>query len=113
MMPATNRSKKNLIIVMIIVFALILAVALRMGYVQIIKGEEYENRARSQQTTDTSIEAERGIIYDCNGEKLAQSVKCYTVYAYPAEIGKFKSKKEKAQIVDETAEQLAEALNLN
>ena len=57
LMPATNRSKKNLIIVMIIVFALILAVALRMGYVQIIKGEEYENRARSQQTTDTSIEA--------------------------------------------------------
>ena len=113
LMPATNRSKKNLIIVMIIVFALILAVALRMGYVQIIKGEEYENRARSQQTTDTSIEAERGIIYDCNGEKLAQSVKCYTVYAYPAEIGKFKSKKEKAQIVDETAEQLAEALNLD
>ena len=70
-MPATNRSRRNLILVTIILFAFILAVTLRVGYVQIVKGQEYSERALSQQTTDTSIEAERGIIYDRNQEKLA------------------------------------------
>ena len=58
-MPATNRSRRNLILVTIILFAFILAVTLRVGYVQIVKGQEYSERALSQQTTDTSIEAER------------------------------------------------------
>ena len=91
-MQSTSRSRKNLILVVIIVFALIMAVALRVGYIQIIKGAEYKERALSQQTTDTAIEAERGIIYDRNGEKLAQSVKCYNIYVYPSEIGKYETK---------------------
>ena len=37
-MPATNRSRRNLILVTIILFAFILAVTLRVGYVQIVKG---------------------------------------------------------------------------
>ena len=87
-MPSTIRSRKNLILVLIIVFVLLLAAAIRVGYIQLVKGEEYKERALSQQTTDITVEAERGTIYDCNGEKLAQSVKCYDVYVYPAEIGK-------------------------
>ena len=83
-MPSTIRSKKNLIFVLIIVFVLLLAAAIRVGYIQLVKGEEYKDRALSQQTTDITVEAERGTIYDCNGEKLAQSVKCYNVYVYPA-----------------------------
>lgn len=110
-MPTTNRSRKNLIIVVIIVFVLLLLVALRVGYIQIVKGEEYKNRALSQQTTDTEIDAERGIIYDRNGEKLAQSVKCYNVYAYPSEIGKYDSKKEQKRLQKKTARELAETLN--
>lgn len=113
LMPSTTRSRKNLILVLIIVFALIFAVALRVGYIQIVKGNEYKERALSQQTADTSIEAERGIIYDSTGEKLAQSVKCYTVYVYPGEIGKYDTKKERRKLLKETAEGLAEALELD
>ena len=79
-MPSTIRSRKNLILVLIIVFVLLLAAAIRVGYIQLVEGEEYKERALSQQTTDITVEAERGIIYDCNGEKLAQSVKCYDIY---------------------------------
>ncbi|MDO4176280.1 MAG: penicillin-binding transpeptidase domain-containing protein [Bacillota bacterium] len=110
-MPTTNRSRKNLIIVTILVFIFIFAVALRVGYIQIVKGEEYKDRALSQQTTDTEIDAERGIIYDRNGEKLAQSVKCYTIYAYPSEIGKYDGKKKQKKLQQETAEQLAKAMD--
>lgn len=110
-MPTTNRSRKNLIIVVIIIFAFILAVTLRVGYIQLVKGEEYRERALSQQTTDTEIDAERGTIYDRNGEKLAQSVKCYTVYAYPSEMGKYDKKKKQKRLQTEAAEKLAKALD--
>ena len=47
----------------LIVFALLLIATMRVGYVQLVKGEEYKDRALSQQTTDIVVEAERGIIY--------------------------------------------------
>ncbi|MGX8773965.1 MAG: penicillin-binding transpeptidase domain-containing protein [Bacillota bacterium] len=109
-MPSTIRSRKNLIIVLIIVLFLLLLAVLRVGYVQLVKGEEYKERALAQQTTDITVEAERGTIFDCNGEKLAQSVKCYDIYVYPAEIGKYKTKKERKALINETAEGLAKAL---
>lgn len=112
-MPAANRSRKNLILVLIIIFTLMFVVALRVGYIQIIKGEEYSERALAQQTKDIPIEADRGTIYDINGEKLAQSVKCYSVFVSPYEIGKYDSKKEKQKLKHETAEALAEILDLN
>ena len=112
-MPSTIRSKKNLILVLMIVFALLLVAALRVGYVQLVKGEEYKDRALSQQTTDITVEAERGVIYDCNGEKLAQSVKCFDVYVYPAEIGKYKAKKERKELIKTTARKLAKTLELD
>ena len=110
-MPSTIRSRKNLIFVLIIVFALLLAAALRVGYIQLVKGEEYKERALSQQTTDITVPAERGIIYDRNGEKLAQSVKCYDIYVYPAEIGKYDTKKERQKLINTTAKELAKALD--
>ena len=109
-MPSTLRSRKNLILVLIIVLFLLLLAAIRVGYVQLVKGEEYKERALAQQTTDITVEAERGTIYDCNGEKLAQSVKCYDIYVYPAEIGKYNTKKERKKLINDTAKKLAEAL---
>ena len=110
-MPSTIRSKKNLIFVLMIVFVLLLAAAIRVGYIQLVKGEEYKERALSQQTTDITVEAERGIIYDRNGEKLAQSVKCYDIYVYPAEIGKYDTAKERKRLINTTARDLAKALD--
>ena len=112
-MPSTIRSKKNLIIVLILVFFLLLVAALRMGYVQLVKGEEYKDRAMSQQTTDITVEAERGTIYDCNGERLGQRVKCYDVYVYPAEIGKYDTKAERKKLINITAKKLAKALDMD
>ena len=112
-MSSTIRSRKNLIIVIILVFALLLVAAIRVGYVQLVKGEEYKERALSQQTTDITVEAERGIIYDCNGDKLAQSVKCFDIYVYPAEIGKYKDAKERKKLINITAKRLATVLGKN
>jgi len=87
-----------------------LLVAMRVGWVQIVKGEEYGEKALQQQTKDMPIEAERGIIYDRKGEILARSVNCYTIYVAPPEVGKNLKKEEKIKEYVRTADTLAEIL---
>ncbi|MBQ6495791.1 MAG: PASTA domain-containing protein [Firmicutes bacterium] len=91
----------------LIVFALVLVVAGRVGWIQIVKGEEYGELALQQQTKDMPIEAARGIIYDRNGEMLARSVNCYTIYLSPPEVGKNLKPVEKIAEMERTARALS------
>lgn len=109
-MHASGKSRRNLIILLMIVFVFMTLVAVRVGWVQIVKGEEYGERALQQQTKDMPIEAERGIIYDRKGEILARSVNCYTIYVAPSEVGKNLKKTEKIKEYVRTADTLAEIL---
>jgi len=45
----------------------------RMFYLQIIRGSYYSRQAEGNRTRYTRIAAPRGIIYDCNGEELANN----------------------------------------
>lgn len=45
----------------------------RMFYLQILKGSYYRRQAEGNRTRYTRILAPRGIIYDCNGEELANN----------------------------------------
>ena len=45
----------------------------RMFYLQIVKGSTYRRQAEGNRTRYTRILAPRGIIYDCNGEELANN----------------------------------------
>ena len=58
----------------------------RLFYIQVIKGEEYKTKAESQQLSDTEISADRGIIYDCNYNVLAESASAWLVYVNPSKI---------------------------
>ena len=109
-MHASGRSRRNLIILLMIVFVFMLLVAIRVGWVQVVKGEEYGEKALQQQTKDMPIEAERGIIYDRKGEILARSVNCYTIYVAPPEVGKNLKREEKIKEFVRTADTLAEIL---
>ena len=60
MVSTSNKSKKNLIVIMIIVFVCLTALCLRLGWIQIVKGSEYSEKAVEQQTRDTPIEARTG-----------------------------------------------------
>lgn len=82
-MSASARSKKNLLLVVVLIFAMLLLLLFRVGWIQIVKGEEYSARAVQQQTKDQTLRAERGVIYDANGEELAVSVICYSVWVRP------------------------------
>ena len=92
MTPTSNNSKRNLILILGIVFACLLLLVIRLGWIQIVKGDTYSERAVEQQTRDTPIEAERGTIYDRNGNELAVSVTCYTIWVRPTDVKKTEEK---------------------
>ena len=112
MVSTSNKSKKNLIIIMIIVFVCLTALCLRLGWIQIVKGSEYSEKAVEQQTRDTPIEAKRGSIYDTHGNELAVSATCYTIWARPSDVRSGKTEKEKAASLEKTVKTLSEATGM-
>ncbi|MCC8016931.1 MAG: PASTA domain-containing protein [Clostridiales bacterium] len=77
---------KRVLIIGIIVVFLFTADVGRLFYIQIVKGAEYSDKAKSQQLSDTEIEAMRGTIYDSEGNVLAQSATVWTVFIDPSNI---------------------------
>ena len=112
-MSTLNSSRKNLIIILIIVFACLVALCLRLGWIQIVKGSEYSEKAVEQQTRDTPIEAERGVIYDTNGNELAVSVTCYTVWVRPTDVRAGEDEAEREANVENVSRRLSEILEMD
>ena len=81
-----NRTKKRLVICFAFICLLIVGLSFRVGWVQIVKGEEYKRMAAGQQTRDISIVAKRGTIYDRKGEELAMSAISFSVWVRPKKI---------------------------
>lgn len=111
-MTTSNKSKKNLILILGIVFVLMLVLCIRLGWIQIVKGSEFSDLAVQQQTRDTPIEAERGVIYDTNGNELAVSVTCYTIWARPTDVKSAETEKERSENIDEVSSTLSEILEM-
>ncbi len=53
---------------------------------QILNGQKYKSLAEEQQLSDTSVSADRGVIYDCNMNVLAESASAWLVYVNPSKI---------------------------
>ena len=102
-MRPSYSSKKRLLFVLGVVMFIATFLIGRLGYLQIVKGEELKKGALEQWTKGITIKSKRGIIYDRKGKKLAVSVSAYTVWASPADI----------EDPDNTAKEVARILNLN
>lgn len=83
-------------------FLVILILIGRMFYLQIIKGSTYRRQAEGNRTSYTRILAPRGIIYDCNGEELANN-KPGVMVSLVRQTGAYK---------EETLERLSQLLNI-
>ena len=79
---------KNLLICMLIIFAILLLLILRLAYLQFIKGPDLKEAANRQQSTNRVISAKRGNIYDSTGKLLAASASVDTVSINPSKIKK-------------------------
>lgn len=94
--------KKRIIITFIFLLLIIIAFSMRLFWIQVIKSEEYRDKARDQRLRLLKVEPKRGIIYDSEGKELAVSAGSQTVVALPLEI-------ENAEV---TAGKLANILNM-
>lgn len=85
---------------------------IRLGYIQIYKGNEYGEMALSQQTRSIPIPAKRGDILDRNGVKLGFTMKSYTVWARPANVKNLDETVSKVSgILGVESEEIYDALN--
>ena len=64
----------------------ILAILIRLINLQVLNGTDLSSQAENQRTNRAELHARRGTIYDRNGNVLAMSVDCYTVYCNPKEV---------------------------
>ncbi|QXM05808.1 stage V sporulation protein D [Crassaminicella indica] len=113
MTTPTIANKKRLIFLLFLVSFLLFLLIFRIGWIQIIKGEQYRQLAHIQQTRDIPIPAKRGTIYDRKGKELAISASTNTVWARPAEVKSAKTPDESAKKVEQTAKKLAEILEMD
>ena len=84
MEKSTASMKARLFLIIFVVMVLVAGyISYTMYDVAIKESDKYQARANSQQFKTMTISANRGSIYDTNGQVLAQSVTVYTVYVDP------------------------------
>ncbi len=79
--------QRMLSVVLILVFVCFGAAAGGLSWVQLVQGEKYRALAERGQLNDTVITAPRGVIYDRNMKKLAESASVWKVNINPNKIG--------------------------
>lgn len=79
-------AKRGVIILILIAVVAFSACFFRIGYLTVIKGDEYREKAEAQQLSDTTINAARGTIYDSNMNVLAQSASVWMCYINPSKV---------------------------
>lgn len=105
-MAKTNiQTKKRITFVLVVYIIFICVIIGRLFFWQIVMGSEMREEAYAQQTKNRTISPKRGIIYDRNGEVLAESITVETISITPKNIKK--ENKEK------TAKGLADILGLD
>ena len=84
--PARTNNKKRIIVLFALCGIIFTLLSIRLGWIMLVDGEEYSDKAIEQQTKDTPITAKRGQIYDRNKKELAVNAPTYTVWVRPAEV---------------------------
>lgn len=100
--------KISKLIILIVAFLFVTIIG-KLSYVVLsdkVDGINLQEKASSIATTKKTLYADRGNIYDVNGEELASTVNSYTVIAY------LNSNKTNVKDKDYTAEALAPILNM-
>lgn len=86
MSTPTFTTKKRLVVMLLSVSLVAFILLLRLGYIQIVKGDELKKDVLEQWAKDIPISAKRGNILDRNGKELAVSVSSYMVDCIPADV---------------------------
>ncbi len=80
--------RKRIKIIMLIGVVLFAALVLRTAWHQIVDGEELSRKALEQQTSDNTVSAKRGKIYDRNYKVMASNITVETISITPENVRK-------------------------
>ena len=93
--PISHEQIKRAVTVLVgilLVFAILLG---RIFLIQTVDFEKYLKKVIEQMTTQSSVSAERGVIYDRNGKILATNITTYRVFISPSSISNKQKEAEK------------------
>lgn len=107
----TVKNRRRIALGFTLIALLLIALLFRVAWIQLVDAEELTNLAIEQQTKDTPIEAKRGAIYDRNGNELATSTACYTLWARPSQISLKGEEKRTDAEIKELAKKIAEIID--
>ena len=97
-MGVSISSKKRLLIALLCIALIFTLLAGRLFYLQLIAGDELQQKALSQWTRETPLSAARGRIVDTNGTVLAMSGVAYKVLLWPDSIDAGDTKRVSAEL---------------
>lgn len=83
-----GRMKKRSLRLLVLLVLVLVALVIRIGYWQIVRGNEMKEAVMRQQTGQAAINASRGTIYDRNHKVLAESATVNTVVCNPQQVKK-------------------------
>ena len=84
--PTKMTGNRRLLVFFVLVALMFVVLAARTGYIQIVKADEYSDKALNQQTKDLPISAKRGNIYDTNMKALAINQSTSTIWVRPSDV---------------------------
>ncbi|QIN82694.1 penicillin-binding protein 2 [Rubrobacter tropicus] len=103
--PLTKGNMQVRVVSLAVLIALVFAVlGARLWYLQVLTGEEYNVMAQNTGTLTVKDPAQRGVIYDRDGEILANNEPGLNVTVIPNEIGRGRTAAEAREKVGELAE---------
>ena len=82
---STNGARPRLYFLAGIFCVWLLAICLRLVYLQIFCYGDFERRAQHQQQRSFDLSAKRGVIYDRAGRELAMSIQVDSAFVVPSE----------------------------
>lgn len=88
--PDDGGFSQKLNILQLMVGLVLVCVVGRLVYFQVVKAGELSREAELSRSVSVDVPAHRGTIYDRNGNVLAMSVDCKTVYCNPLQVDKGK-----------------------
>lgn len=103
--------RKRIVVITAIAVVLFAALILRTAWHQIVRGEYLSRAALEQQTSDNTVSAKRGKVYDRNYKVLASNMTVETISITPENVRK--SLETNGMSVQRVADDIAEILSLD
>lgn len=118
MTKPNKKVKKRIVFLMMTFTTIIVGLVIRVGFIQIVHGAWYRQKAYEQHNKDREIAPKRGTIYDRNGNELAVSANVEKLVISPKDIKKSGKSTEAiiekiASILEMDTEYVAKKVNRN